>query len=77
MFRAHALGLKLLLDVMHHRHGNNEDDGCDYLVQVKACMEDAPGNANRSESLHHLEITRRRCARKTQALKINQERNSA
>ena len=45
------------LDMMHHRHGTNQDDGCNDLVQVKAGMEEAPGDTHRGERLHHLEVT--------------------
>src|SRR5437870_2103666 len=49
MFRAHALGPKLLLDVMHHGHSNNQDDGSHYLMQVKARVEHAaPGDSRKS-----------------------------
>ena len=29
----------LLLHMVHHRHGSNHNDGCDYLVWVKTGME--------------------------------------
>ena len=51
------------LDMMHHRHGTNQDDGCNDLMCVKAGVEETPRDANGSERLHHFEIPGRRCAR--------------
>jgi len=59
------------LDMMHHRHGSNQHEGRNDLVQVKASMEETPRDAYGSERLHHFEITRRRCARETQPFEIN------
>ena len=47
----------LLLHVMHHGHGSDQDDGCNDLVRVKAGMEQSPGDANGGECLHHFEVT--------------------
>ena len=67
----------LLLHVMHHGHGSNQNDGCNDLVRVEAGMEEAPSDAYRGEGLHHLEVTRCGCAREMQPLKVNQKRNPA
>ena len=55
----------LLLHMMHHGDGSNQNDRGNYLVRVKAGMEKTPGDANGSQRLHHFEITRRRCASET------------
>jgi len=47
----------LLLHVMHHGYGTNEYGGGNHLVRVKTGMEEAPGDAHRSQRLHHLEVT--------------------
>ena len=49
-----------MLHAVDHRHGANEYDGGNDLMRVKAGMEESPGDAHRSEGLHHLEITCRR-----------------
>jgi len=67
----------LMLHAVHHRHGTNEYDGGNDLVEVKAGIEEAPGDAHRSEGLHHFEVACRRCAREAQAFIIDQERNPA
>lgn len=69
--------LEMLLHVMHHRHGGNKNYGRNYLMRVQTGMEDAPGDANRGQCLHHLEVAGCGCAREMQPLKINQERNAA
>ena len=51
------VGLDLLLHVVHHRHGSDQDDGRNDLVWVKAGMEKAPGDAHGGQRLHHLEVT--------------------
>src|SRR5947209_15182998 len=43
------LRFDLLLHVMHHGHGSDQDDGCDYLVQVKAGMKESPSDAYRGQ----------------------------
>jgi hypothetical protein len=43
--------------MMHHGDGSNKNYRRDYLVRVKAGMENAPCDANGSERLHHLKIT--------------------
>jgi hypothetical protein len=53
-----AAGFDLLLHVVHHGHRCDQHDGCNYLVRVKAGMENAPGDAHSRERLHHLEIAR-------------------
>ena len=45
----------LLLHVMHHRYSSDQDDGRNDLVRVKAGMEETPGDAHRSEGLHHFQ----------------------
>jgi hypothetical protein len=42
------VGLDLLLHMMHHRHGSNQNDGRNDLVRVEAGMKKSPGDANRS-----------------------------
>ena len=66
----------LLLDMVHHRHRCDEDERRNDLVRVEAGVKEAPRDAHGGERLHHLEVARRRCARETKTLKINQERNS-
>src|SRR5438132_11684153 len=70
-------GSDVLLHVMYHGHGTNQHDGRNNLVRVKAGMEESPGDAHRSEGLHHFEVACRRCAREAQAFIIDQERNPA
>jgi hypothetical protein len=48
---------------MHHRYGGDQNDGGNDLMQVKAGMKEAPGDANRSEGLHHFKVARRGCPR--------------
>ena len=50
--------LNVLLHLVNHGHGTNQHDGRNHLVQVKAGMEKAPGDAHGSERLHHFKITR-------------------
>src|SRR5262249_18791791 len=64
-------GFDLLLHVVHHRYGSDQNDGGNDLVQMQAGMEEAPGDANSGECLHHLKIARCGCAREMQPLKID------
>jgi hypothetical protein len=32
----------LLLDMVHHRHGSNQNDGRNYLMRVKTGVEETP-----------------------------------
>ena len=57
-FRESGWFFDVPLDMMHHGHGSNQDDGCNDLVRVKAGMEQTPGDAYGSERLDHLKITR-------------------
>ena len=67
----------LLLDTMHHRHGRNQNDGRNYLMRVKTGVKETPGDANRSERLHHFEVTRCGCTGEMQSLKVEKQRNPA
>src|SRR5436190_23975182 len=67
----------LLLNVVHHRYGSDQDDGRNNLMRMKTGVKESPGDTYRSECLHHFEVARRGCAREMQPLKINQERNPA
>jgi hypothetical protein len=67
----------LLLDMVNHRYGSNQNDGGNDLMRVKTGVEKTPGDADCGERLHHFEVTRCRCAGEMQPLKINQERNPA
>jgi hypothetical protein len=49
--------LDLLLHVVHHRYGGNQNNGRDYLVRVKTGVEEAPSDADGGECLHHFEVT--------------------
>ena len=60
----------LLLDMVHHRHRSNQNDGRDYLMWVKTGVEETPGDANCGERLHHFEVTGCGCAGEVQSLKI-------
>src|SRR5213592_2816191 len=71
------VGVDLLLYVVHHCYGNNQNYGCNDLVRVKAGMKEAPGDADCGEGLQHFKIAHRGCARDVQPLKINQQRNPA
>ena len=51
-----------LLDVMHHRYRRNQKDGRDNLMRLKTGVEEAPGDADCSERLHHFEVTGSGCA---------------
>lgn len=66
-----------LLDVVHHRYGSNQNDRCNYLMQMKTGVEETPGDADGGQRLHHFEITGCGRAGKMQTLEINQERNPA
>ena len=65
----------LLLNVVHHRYGRNQNGGRNYLMRVKTGVEKTPGDADCGE--HHFEVTGCGCAGEMQPLKINQERNPA
>jgi len=67
----------LLLDMVHHGYSSDQNNGRNELVRVKAGVEEAPGDAYRSEGLHHFKVARCRSARDMQPLKINQKRNPA
>ena len=62
-----------MLHVVRHGYGSDQNDGCNYLVRVEAGMEEAAGDANSSEGLHHSKVARHGCARRMQPFKINQE----
>jgi len=47
----------LLLHVVHHGHGSNQNDRRNYLVRVKAGVEKAQCDAHGGQRLHHLEVT--------------------
>ena len=68
-------GFALLLDVVHHRYGGDQNDGGNNLLRVKAGVEKAPSDAYRSEGLHHFKIAGRGSAGEMQPLKINQKRS--
>ena len=67
------MGFDLSLDVMHHRHGSNENNGRDELVRVQAGMKESPGNAYGRQRLHHFKVAGCGCAREMQSSKIYQE----
>ena len=48
---------ELLLHVMHHGHGSDQNDRRNYLVRVKAGTEEAPCDAHGGQRLHHFEVT--------------------
>ena len=60
----------LLLDMVHHRHGSNQNDGRNYLMRVKTGVEETPRDANCSKRLHHFKVAGCRCAGEMQSLKI-------
>ena len=49
----------LLLDMMYHRYGSNQNDGRNYLMCVKTSVEKTPGDADCGERLHHFKVTGR------------------
>ena len=51
-----------LLHLVDHRYCGDQNDGGKDLMQVKVGVKEAPGDANRGESLHHFKVARDRCA---------------
>jgi hypothetical protein len=58
-----AMRFDLLLNVVHHRYSSDQDDGGDDLVRMKVGVEEAPGDADRGQGLHHFKVADafRRC----------------
>ena len=52
-----VVGFDLLLDVVHHCYGCNQNDSRNDLVPVKTGVEETPGDADRGERLHHFKVT--------------------
>lgn len=44
------------LDFLHLKNGGHEDEGGDDLVEVEGGVEEAPGDGDGGEGLHHFEV---------------------
>ena len=67
----------LLLDMVHHRHGSNQNDGRNYLMRVKTGVEETPRDANCSKRLHHFKVAGRGSACQAQTFKVDEQGNTA
>ena len=68
-----VVGFDLLLDVVHHCYGSNQNDGRNDLVRVKTGVEETPGDADCSEGLHHFEVASRGRTSEMQSFKIEKK----